>query len=744
MFLSPRFIKLKLPFVLLLCSSMIVYLPIILFPHWGLFSDAGQIILAGREFWADPWHRFDLIKGYWRPAFHIIDLITYKLFGENPLYFYLLECFMFLCTVTLTYLNCLILSSSRIFSTVFALFLLISTATLEVIYTLDKGEARIAFFLSLALFCYLRQDKKISKLNSSNIHYQPGSVRLIPTVIAFISVCLAFFTKETSQVVLVNLIALTLATFLLVPESKDLKMGFSEFFKNPRVKLTFFNNLSILFAFLLYKLFFYSTGGNNADNYLKIEYNLPEIYRSIIYYTKLIPDIIFILSFCMLSSLILTVKFIRHLSRNNRLFLSFSALHSLNLTVMAVVYFVALVNFRWKLVYIWFPINIFLLPATCYYFTSIITFFAQKRSFTNFRKYGTVLLVLVFLSAIPTRLIEAQAIFNLDALKDDLSKSLVNYKSKQKEKTINIALPFQVAESSEIGERIKFFVLENFFRVTEGRPFKKGDPFRIFNFLDYTPKNINYPLSSAFASSPEKTSTNLDESLISSSSGIQIFTYEMSKLWGSAKDVLWTKGMLLPGMYLLVPYGELPDTLHFRGVGMHQAPVESQLQFMPQVSWEEKMRVERSVFDIFGKKMTMGYKLLEVIDSPPISWNLFTDGWLPRKTELFFDKRLLNSVMTIQGLPFDISLKNINIRCNGNLLKNTAFHKTSNQGLYELQIDLTCPKSIMSSKGLYKIQIDVTASNTTTTPSAQDPRDLFFLVKKVYFSDKEILSYNHN
>jgi len=733
MLLYFNFLKHKFSLIVVLCSSITIYLPVIIFAHWGLFSDAGQIILSGREFWADPWNQFHLIKGHWRPAFHLFDLITYKLFGENPIYFYLVQGFMFLGTVILTYLNCLTLSRSRPFSTIFTLLLLVSTTTLEVIYTLDKGESRIAFFISLALFCYLNQDKKLLNDNKSNSHIQSFfSSKSI--IIISISVFLTFFTKETSQILLVNIVTFVIATFILTLNRKSTHIVsvFSTVLR--RFKWAFLCNLSIVFAFSTFKLFFYLTGGNNANDYLKIEYNLQEIYNNTIYYTKLIPDVIFILFFCMLSSIFCLVKSIKHFGKTNKFILPFGLLHSLNLTVISVVYLVALVNFRWKLVYIWFPINVFLIPASCYYFTS---FFDNRNIFSaNSKKIGSILLLSILLLAIPARLVEAQAIFNLDALKDDLATYLADYRDKQKEQTLTIVLPFPIPESVEIGERIEFFILEKFFKLSESRGFRKGDPFRVFNFVDYIPTNPNYPVPSSVISYPTKANTNSDSLMPNASgTGIQISAYEMANIWGARQEAKWTRSMLISGMYLVVPYGELPDTLHFRGAGLHQNSVDARLQFIQQVHWHEEMKVERSVVDIFGKRKIMGYKLLKITDTPPISWNLFTDGWLPRKTEIFFDKKIVNSVMTIQGLPFDTKLTKINFICDNNLPKSTNIHKLLDQDLYEFQVDLTCANPSINNEDTHKLKLDIEPSNNPSTLQNQDPRDLFFLVKKVYFSE---------
>lgn len=725
----------KVPWLLIIFSSLTIFLPVIIFPHWGLFSDAGQIILTGRQFWADPWNRFDLIKGYWRPAFHLLDLITYKLFGEKPEYFYLVQYLIFSATAVLTYLNCLFLSGSRLLSTIFALFLLLSSSTLEVIYTLDKGEARIGLFISLVLYLYIRQDEKLSELNSKlAVKYKIIS----PAIVITLTICLflALFTKETSQIILLNTVTLPSSSiiFLILTRTskKRIKLRvLCKFLADPRTKWNLLYIVLILLSFISYKIFFYLTGGASADNYSKINLGSSESLKSVFIYKNLIPDTICLLIFCLGSS---TIFIFNHIKRSRDVFIDFGFLHSLNLTLISLAYFLLLINFRWKLIYIWFPINVFLLPASCYYFTKLSRSF--ERLFSRAKVYSSTFLATLLLVILPIRFIEAQAIFSFDYLKDSLATSLLAYRAEKQVSTMNIVLPFQVAEAAEVGERLEFFILERFFRVSEGRSFKRGDPFRIFNFLDYTPANSNYPKPAPFASYPTKENTNSDPFLISSAVGIQLFAYELSKFQRSTKDALWTRGILVPGMYFIIPYGELPDILHFRGANFHKVPVEYQFLSIPQVRWQEEMQVERSIVDIFGKRRAMGWKLVKITDAPAISWNLFTDSWLPEETEIYIDKELSGSVMTVQGLPISDKLDELKFSCGnkGNFVTERMIYKLQEQ-VYEFTVDLSCAKSVIFDPEVYSIQIRSADEHPNKDHILQnkDHRNLLFHIKKVSF-----------
>ena len=119
-------------------------MPVLLHPHWGLFSDARQILEYCRYFFTTA-DSLPVINSVYRLVFNFLLLAVWQVSPNNPFGFYLFRASFFAGALIFTYLTAWVLSRSRLLSFLISLLWFSSTSTYEVIYTLDKGEVILAF-----------------------------------------------------------------------------------------------------------------------------------------------------------------------------------------------------------------------------------------------------------------------------------------------------------------------------------------------------------------------------------------------------------------------------------------------------------------------------------------------------------------------------------------------------------------------------------------------------------------------
>jgi hypothetical protein len=208
--------------------------------------------------------------------------------------------------------------------------------------------------------------------------------------------------------------------------------------------------------------------------------------------------------------------------------------------------------------------------------------------------------------------------------------------------------------------------------------------------------------------------------------GLNIFSYinSNSDEVNNRKNIVYTQNTLQPNMYLLVPYGNLPNNLFFRGASLHQNPLENSLKFIPQVDWEEILSIEKSLFNLSGQKLLMGWKLLKIVSVPPISWNIFSDGWLPNNTEIFYPKELLGSRLTLYGQAF--SATHFKTTCQDSSDIQLINHQNQSEQQSQLTIELNCSVPVTGYNDIYLLRLEKLSSK-----QKEDDRNLLYLVKKV-------------
>ena len=143
-------------FIAILLPTLLM-LPVLIWPHFGLFSDADQIITFPKIFFGNfaeglPRLLHPADDGRWNPLFHGLTLFIYALSPGSSRIFYLAQWLMFVLTcISLGWIVRRITDGQGWAILGIALFCTASSV-FESFYTLDKIEPRITFFAAVILW----------------------------------------------------------------------------------------------------------------------------------------------------------------------------------------------------------------------------------------------------------------------------------------------------------------------------------------------------------------------------------------------------------------------------------------------------------------------------------------------------------------------------------------------------------------------------------------------------------------
>jgi hypothetical protein len=128
----------------------------------------------------------------------------------------------------------------------------------------------------------------------------------------------------------------------------------------------------------------------------------------------------------------------------------------------------------------------------------------------------------------------------------------------------------------------------------------------------------------------------------------------------------------------------------------------------------------------------MGWKLLKIVDSPSISWNLYLDGWLPNNAQIFYSKELLGSKINLDG-QF-VYPETIKKSCADNSDSQLLGYYLKAEGKSQLKIDLDCTISVKNSNDIYVDNLShypPNSSDKRNSSESRDERDLLYLVENL-------------
>jgi len=132
--------------------AILVMLPRLFFPNFGLFDDGKSIITAQRLAGGDWRFQFDATDARFRPIYWLSFAVIFNLFGEMPFVFFFVN-MLALCVTTAALIGFLRRTGAKSLQAGLAgLFFVLSGSVIENYYTLSKGEGLQLFFIALSLW----------------------------------------------------------------------------------------------------------------------------------------------------------------------------------------------------------------------------------------------------------------------------------------------------------------------------------------------------------------------------------------------------------------------------------------------------------------------------------------------------------------------------------------------------------------------------------------------------------------
>jgi hypothetical protein len=695
--------------VLVILLSFFILSPIIVFPHWGLFSDAGQILTFPKEVIESFPESLNEIRpladGRWNPMFHLITIGIYFIFGENPQAFYITQWTMLAIVSLLIFYLTKSLSSSRLASYGAVILLLFNGTIFENFFTLDKIEPRVGLFAasSFILMSYFLKIKSASNLNFL-------ALAAIFIIHFFLSI-LSIFSKETGIFLLPVGLILFILAFMQKKKSKVIIMNITIFF------------LAHVLALVLFKVLFDSLDSNQIERQLRIyndnQYIAYKISPSLIkwnfnyYLTHVTEAIIGSLVFVGWSLILLFKKRLRHLSQNDFILLGTGTAGS--------IYFFGLLLWRW-------PSSYFLYPSVIFYsiFLSSHAYFLFKtksKSYSIIKKFLLMLiLIIVVLYSLPGRIYNGLAIYSLDETKDIFAGSLCDKSGKDQK----IVLAQFHPDSAELGERLEFF-------IDKKCEYKNID---IFNMIEgpFTNRNDFDRYRGGAGLSPSK-----NQMKKANDKRASYIMWSFGPFNGNPgakyRNEVWFFAPLKKGDWIAVPVGNARNRfVPARGVQLYSQPSKDYLNGY--FSGIELKKIDDSKLSLrLNKTFFMGWEIYEVIKinrTPAIGENWFpleaftgeTFRWVNNDASFTIDKsdkcaKLIVDLEPGPGIKGDTL--NLNISDNETTIKNFKISKRK-------KISLILPSTITPAS--YKLHV-INGGRSIQS----DPRILNFRVFKIELID---------
>lgn len=580
--------------LIVFCLSFLTFLffvPLFLHPHWGTLDDSILTVQPGRRIHTLSEVPFSV---YWetkRPGIFIWVLLLWRVFAENPLGYYAVNCIMIAGAAVLLYCVSFKLTRSSLFSVVASLGLFLSSGFFEVAYTLDKQEAYLPLLFSVVIMCHLcAVSCRLRNL-------------LLLCLLDFICSSAAYISKESALVLIIfsgSLIALSSVRMWLyrtVESTKDLK----------RILWIF----SCTLLPLLIQRMLSSTGATNG--YIVLDFNAVKLLSKGIQYCEIMPEF-----FSML--LVSILGWICHLlgTRKNPMSFEFCVFTSLLISTLASTF--ALLSFdtaHTLLLYIWFPIYCFLLTAFACALTWRPIFLREHHEWIRYSLISVLLLCFVIVQA-PRLFVRAQFQYSMDVLTAELCQKLSNLAVSSRTPLLG-AMPLFSLGANEIPGHIEFFVRNNLIRNYYASAQDKTRDFKFAMLSCLSPHLVDKfgdgSSGRNFVFKDFYGNLNSYESECPASyvgwSGFQLVSRGVQPRW--------VKRTFDAGDLLIVPYGSVNPMVFHRGVQLFQSDWRFPLSAFPQLKFEEVIDVSRRISEVTGKAERLGWKILKVASTCPVA-----------------------------------------------------------------------------------------------------------------------------
>lgn len=411
----------------------LVMLPVLIWPHYGLFSDAGQAISAPKAFIEGFPQSIlglrPLEDGRWNPLFHGLTFLIYSIGPDSARALYVAQWIMFVASsLSLAWLLAR-LTGSAWFAVFGSTLFCTASSVFENFYTLDKVEPRVTLFsalIAVSLVARFLSDR-------DQASWKPWWRFIV--VQAILGVWLVF-SKETGVYMAAALGGTWLASLLNPQWGRQVRI----LFRNTAVI-----HVGVVLVFVaLFELL------SSDMNYRYVSYQVTPtmVAKNVAYYVLSSPE----LALGLLAAVYWCVSIVWR-----RLAVPSGGIHPVLvfLSISELSYFAGITLWRW-------PLDYYLLPA--HYMAALLVpltvwalIWPQAAAPRPAMRVASWLAVAAWCGFLGFRMFVGGAIYAQDALKDDLAAYLSSPEWFGK----RMVVPFPHPDSTEVGERLEFFINRN-------------------------------------------------------------------------------------------------------------------------------------------------------------------------------------------------------------------------------------------------------------------------------------------
>lgn len=605
--------------------------PVLFWPHYGLFSDAGQAIEFPKEVIANFPRSLALLRpledGRWNPLFHGLTILIYAVVPDSARALFFAQWVMFAASSLTVVWVLTKLTRSKWLAILGVAIFCTSSSIFESFFTLDKVEPRVTVFSSLIVASLVA--RFLSGQNDEN-RQRWWSFVMIQGLLGI----WVIFSKETGTYLIAAFGGTWLACLLNPTWGHQVRTLFRNAFA--------VNSVVVIAFILLFKLL----SANMSYRYVTYEITPLLLVHNASYYLTTSPELTLSLLCAVYWCLRVFWRRLPGPQDSVQAILVFISIGTLS-------YFSGICLWRW-------PLDYYLLPA--HYMAALLlplTLWAcakQKIIWWPVLRMAAWLLGIVWCGYFGFRLILGYAIYAQDAVKDDVA----HYLSQPEWFGKRIVLPLSHPDNAEIGERLEYFINRN--RSEE-------HPVNLFNFWEPPSgnrQNFERYKNTAGISPDERLLHDIaqhpDRFVIwqfgtSEKASLELMRrqYEENddEVTGWTAGMIWRPGYLSRGDVLLVPTGSrvlarLIKWSNARGLSLYG---ESQQDFMRKFSLKltplahihrgpEFASIGWDLFRVDGNTedtdVSLGYSLASLM-----TLNQETDITPPSTSRAMFEEKVL-------------------------------------------------------------------------------------------------------
>ena len=557
--------------------------PVLISPHFGLFSDYDQIL----RWPASSLHHLrqfandlrPLGDGRWTPLFHLVTVALYALVGPHAFLFFLAQGLTLVASLVMVYLLVRWMADgSRAAGIAACLLILVSAPLTENYFTLDKVEPRVVFFslLSLGYFAWRLREPREGLYKAALIHFAVA--------------VLLIFSKETGAFLVPVAFLALCAALLRTPKDSRMVRESAVYFGSTAAVLLLFLALNQVLLQGDAKLLRAQNGG--VGRYLTYDISPRLVAANLVGYLGTMPEVagaILLFAGWLLWAL---------LRRRNRSW-DASQLLLFAIGTSGAIYLAGMLLWRFTLLYYMLPVAVFFAMA------SMAVVFRQQG---NWR--GWVCFFVLLLTAavhFDARWRTGWAILAQDRAKDEIIQAIQKHASGH----THVAMGMFDVRSAEIGRSLQMYLGLNGVHVTEGPP---GDGLRVYNLVEgpWIDFSDTHRYDGSAAEPPTAEEMNQARAL---ASPYVLWQYAPKRLM---HRVWWTE-KLAAGDLLALPVGAPSNqTVQARGVAAFSESAQDTLavRFMGVGTRRLESAVVAAPFD---KNQYLGWELYEVTEAPQAS-----------------------------------------------------------------------------------------------------------------------------